>query len=157
MDIAVLLRRGPFNIRNADPFILVMPSNHKGHTISRFHTIHITWQRHGLTGHFPSAKATVRLNLGRTYAAREQHAQAFEHYEAALGLDPANADALLGTGFALLGMGRLDEGVPRLEAAVKRHRAYARRLPPVIDALQSVGREDLAGRLRAALNRAGER
>jgi len=100
---------------------------------------------------------TIRLNLGRSYAAREQHAQAFEHYEAALGLDAGNADALLGTGFALLGMGRLDEGVPRLEAAVERHRAYARRLPPVIDALQSVGREDLAERLRTALNRAGGR
>jgi heat shock protein HslJ/4-amino-4-deoxy-L-arabinose transferase-like glycosyltransferase len=98
---------------------------------------------------------TVRLNLGRAFAIQERHAEALEHYEAALGIQASNADALLGAGFALLGVARFEEGVDHLERAIRRNRAFAGRMPVVIDGLRSVGRGDLAARLEAEVRRAG--
>lgn len=98
---------------------------------------------------------TVRLNLGRAYTVREAHTAALEQYDAALAIEPTNANALLGSGFALLGVARFDEGVQRLEQAVQREQDFAARLVPVPAGLRSIGREDLALRIEAAIRHAG--
>jgi len=72
----------------------------------------------------PPVAASLIANLATSLCALNRHAEALPHFEQALGLAPAQADAAWNYGLALLTLGRFAEGWPyherRLEQPYKR-------------------------------------